>query len=59
MPSQLYLKLKGKKPNITQVKKETEDKKNIIELNNKLNDMEINSDKKIIKTPIKPLKYKL
>lgn len=59
MPSQFYLKIKGKKPSIIQDKKEIQDKKNIIELNNKLNNMEINNDKKLIKTPIKPLKYKL
>jgi len=40
-------------------KKEIQDKKNIIELDNKLNNMNISEEKNKIKTPIKPLKYKL
>jgi len=60
MPSQLYSKLKGKVKNLNiEKKKEIQDKKNIIELDNKLNNMNISEEKNKIKTPIKPLKYKL
>jgi hypothetical protein len=59
MPSKIFLQLKKKQiKHFPEHEKQVQDKKNIIELDKKLNNISI-EDKPKTKTPIKPLKYKL
>jgi hypothetical protein len=60
MPSKIFLQLKKKQvKHFPAHEKQVQDKKNIIELENKMSNISIEEDKPKTKTPIKPLKYKL